>query len=330
MRIWTKDELNMYLNTQRKPPDLGPESFGISDSIVVSGSSIATKKCAAEALTHRLRFAWKSYAAIRPQLQMFDQPLRLRLQLLDAVVLPSLMLGLQRVWLCRPERGRIRAFQRTVVARCIRLFPRPDETWEQFFRRRERVTTKWITVAPRGRWGQLQRYRFLTFFGHAARLSDDHLLGDVLRWRSDSWWRDYKSRHAKRGGAAGRRPANMGNAMQTESRIQDLYAEYILQPTGQAMLESFRGQPRYSLLERPGFPQRSIQKVVAMGCFIFDITDGAQEEPYGGADRSRGFRVIATRCCSESKRACTAPLLHRPAKRDDTCGRGQIRSDCFF
>lgn len=125
---------------------------------------------------------------------MFGQPWRMRLQLLDAVVLPSLLWGVKTLWLCRPERSRIRAFQRTVVARCIRFFSRPSETREQFFRRRERVTTKWIRFASRGQWDQLQKYRFLTFYGHAMRLSDDHLLGDVLRWRSDAWWKEYRSR----------------------------------------------------------------------------------------------------------------------------------------
>lgn len=118
--------------------------------------------------------------------RVYGQPLRMRLQLLDAVVLPSLLWGLETLWLCRPERSRIRAFQRTAVARCIRFFARPSETREQFFRCRERVTTKWICFARRGQWNQLQRYRFLNLYGHAMRSSDEHLLGEVLCWRSDA------------------------------------------------------------------------------------------------------------------------------------------------
>lgn len=78
---------------------------------------------------------------------------------------------------------------------CELLFARLSETREEFCGRRERITTKWIRFATRGHWGQLQRYRFLNFYGRAMRLSDEHLLGEVLRWCSDTWWKDYRDRH---------------------------------------------------------------------------------------------------------------------------------------
>lgn len=249
------------------------------------GSSISAKGSASDAISHRLKCAWKAYTGMRPQLQVFGQPLRMRLQLLDAVVLPSLLWGLETLWLCRPERGRIRAFERTVVARCIRFFVRPSETREQFCRRRVRVTTKWIRVAMRGQWDQLQRYRFLNYYGHAMRLSDEHLLGEVSRWRSDAWWREYRSRHAKWGGAAGRRPADLGNALQNESHIQSMYQEYLRQPSGVGMLEVLGGHREMSSWGDLALHRGEYRKFAQWTAFTYDITDEGRPEQHGREGR---------------------------------------------
>lgn len=160
MRVWDQDEMDMFIGTRRKPLERGPGAFGVSDSVVVLGSSISVENTATDALTHRHKCAWKAYAGIRPQLQMFEHPLCMRLQWLDVVVLLALLWGLEGIWLCRPERSRIRGFKRTVVARCIRFLSRPAEPCEQFFKRRERVRTKWICLATHGHLDQLQRYFF--------------------------------------------------------------------------------------------------------------------------------------------------------------------------
>lgn len=203
MRIWDKDEMRAFTLDGRRRQERGAGEFIASESVVVLGSCISSSGSASEAVTHRLRSAWRAYAGIRPQLQVHSQPLRLRLQLLNAVVLPSLRWGLETVWFCRPDRS------------CLRIFAKSTEPRDEFFRRRERVTSRWIKFAARGHWDQLQRYRFLNFYGHAIRLSEDHLLRDVLRWRSDAWWKNYREAHAKLGGAAGRRATDLGNATQT-------------------------------------------------------------------------------------------------------------------
>lgn len=147
------------------------------------------------------------------------------------------------------------------------------------------MTTKWICLATRGHWDQLQRYRFVSFFGHAFRLSDDHLLGDMLRWRSDAWCRDYRNPHAKWGGAAGRRPADLGNAMQTESRIQDLYSECLRRPAGEGMLEILEGNRDRSSWSALAFQREEYRTFAKWAAFVFDIADEARAEQHGGADR---------------------------------------------
>lgn len=175
----------------------------------------------ATALTHRLRSAWKAYAGTRPQLQVYNQPIRLRLALLDAVVLPSLLWGLESLWLTLPDRGRLHAAQRTIVARCIRIFAKPAEPRDEFLRRGERVVTRWIRHACRGRWDEIQRYRCLNFYGHVVRSSDAHVVERALRWRGVRWGQRYAATHrTKWGGQRGRRPADQGSAVLTEGRIQ--------------------------------------------------------------------------------------------------------------
>lgn len=74
MRVWDRAEMHMFLDTRRRPPERGLGAFGVSASVVVLGSAISVNNPAADAVTHRLECAWKAYAGIRPQLQMFGHP----------------------------------------------------------------------------------------------------------------------------------------------------------------------------------------------------------------------------------------------------------------
>lgn len=152
--------------------------MGFSDAITVLGSFVSVADPTSTAVSHRLRSA-----CIHQQLQVDSQPVRLRLALLEAVVLPSLLWGLESLWVTLPDRGRLRAVQRTMVARCVRIFARPAEPREEFLRRRERIVTRWIKHACRGRWDENQSYRCLNLFGHVVRSSEDQLVERALRWR---------------------------------------------------------------------------------------------------------------------------------------------------
>lgn len=81
--------------------------------------------------------------------------------------------------------------------------------------------TRWI------KWDEIQRYRCLIFFGHIVRSSEDHVVERALRWRGVRRWQRYTARHrTKWGGQQGRRPADQGNAVHTESRIQWDFMRY--------------------------------------------------------------------------------------------------------
>lgn len=220
-RVWQPDELAAFVQHDRRPTHMGTDSMKFSSAVTVLGSSVSIVDSTSVALSHRLRSAWKAYAGIRPQLQIHNQPIRLRLALLDAVVLPSLRSGLESLWLTLPDRSRVRAAQRTMVARCIRIFAGASEPREEFLRRRERVVTRWIRNACRGRWDEIQRYRCLNFYGHIVRPSDAHIVERALRWRGVRWGQRYSTTHrTKWGGQQGRRPADQGNSVLTEGRIQ--------------------------------------------------------------------------------------------------------------
>lgn len=205
------------------------------------GSSASVEDPTSTAVSHRLRSAWKACVGIRPQLQIYAQPVCLRLALLEAVVLPSLLWGLECLWLTLPDIGCLRAVRRTLVARCIRILAKPAQPREEFLRRRERVVTRWIKQACRGRWDEIQRYRCLKFFGHAVRSSDEHVVERALRWCGVRCWQRYTTHHrTKWGGQQGRRPADQGNSVHMESRIQWYFMRYATLPEFSAVRERLK------------------------------------------------------------------------------------------
>lgn len=115
-KVWEHEELESFVRDGIKPPLEGTRAMGFSEAVTVLGSSVSVADPTSTAVSHRLRSAWKAYVGIRPQLQVYSQPVRLRLALLEAVVLPSLLWGLESLWLMLPDRGRLRAVQRTMVA----------------------------------------------------------------------------------------------------------------------------------------------------------------------------------------------------------------------
>lgn len=63
-------------------------------NMVVLGSLVTPKrKSVAVTVTHRLQAAWRAWAGIRPQAITRGAPLAARLQLIEAVVLPSFLCG---------------------------------------------------------------------------------------------------------------------------------------------------------------------------------------------------------------------------------------------
>lgn len=92
-RVWQPEELEAFVLQGIRPPQERPGPIKLFEAITVLGSSVSVADPTSPAVSHRLRSAWKAYVGIRPQLQIHSQPVRLRLALLEAVVLPSLLWG---------------------------------------------------------------------------------------------------------------------------------------------------------------------------------------------------------------------------------------------
>lgn len=99
----------------------------VTDMIVL-GSAINSPPDAWRTLSHRMRAAWKSWAGIRNQIRTQRICLLLRIQLLEGVVLPSLLWGLDTLCLTRPQRDNLTTIQRVMVGRMLKLFQKPRET----------------------------------------------------------------------------------------------------------------------------------------------------------------------------------------------------------
>lgn len=162
-----------------------------------------------QTIAHRLRAAWKAWSGVRNQVRAPRISFDLPAQLLEGVVLPSLLWGMESLSLTRPQRDKLSTIQRVMLGRMLHLFQRPREARDAFFRRRERCISAAIKQHCRAEWGRLQRFRFLTFAGHIQRTTDEHDVRRIVTWRDSRWWETYRSSlPAKRGGQRGRRPAN--------------------------------------------------------------------------------------------------------------------------
>lgn len=76
------------------------------------------------------------------------------------------------------------------------------------------------------------------FFGHVVRSSDAHVVERALRWRGVRWWQRYTANHrTKWGGQQGRRPADQGNSVHTEIRMQWDLNRYAALPVFSAVRE---------------------------------------------------------------------------------------------
>lgn len=111
-------------------------------------------------LLARTRAAWHAYAQVRQQLKQRSVSIRARVQLLDSVVLPWLMWGLESVDLSGLQRRQLGGIQRTVVSHMPMFGRRATETIVHLCNRRQRLTTTAISTKTRGQWSRLKRYRF--------------------------------------------------------------------------------------------------------------------------------------------------------------------------
>lgn len=212
----------------------------VSDFIVL-GSAVNSPPDAWRTLSHRMRATWKSWSGIRNQVRAHRISLHLRAQLLEGAVLPALLWGLETWCLTRPQRDKLSTIHRVMIGRMLKIFQKPKETHCDFFRRRERCRTAAITTHCRAKWGQLQRFRWLTFAGHVQRADDSHDVKRITSWRDSHWWASYRERlPAKRGGQKGRRPADKSLPFRQEVAIRRAMHKLRDRPCGPSIAAALR------------------------------------------------------------------------------------------
>lgn len=130
--------------------------------------------------------------------------------LLDRVILPTALWGLESVPLTTLQGPKLDALHRSLVARSLTILRRPSAGVAEYMRRRERLTTAAISRHSRAKYSDLQRYRVLSFFGHVAHSNPNkHACAQVLLLRSERWWAQYQVQYtSKTGGQPGRRQAH--------------------------------------------------------------------------------------------------------------------------
>lgn len=182
------------------------------------GSEVSFNPTQPEALPARLKRVWHKFSLIRAQLQLRAAPLRARVQLLDAVLLPTMLHDMETVYTTTTMRRKVDATQRTLVGRILLVLRKPAEDLQAYVRRRERQITLTTQKYARGVWSQLWRYRQMTFLGHVVRLRPyEHLAASVQQWRGSRWWTIYRrTLPPGTGWTPSRRPAGLGRPLQHE------------------------------------------------------------------------------------------------------------------
>lgn len=195
-RLWSAAELRKYEASGLRPhPDQGAEHMKVVTEMTVLGSVVTKEHEPSVPLAARLKAAWLKYSKVRVQLQHRYTPLALRVKLMDSILTPTVLWGLETVRLPKTQRRTIDAFQRHVMARMVLVARKASESMEVFMRRRERVVTTTVKKHSRGIWGQIQQYRLFTSHGHLARSqSACHMSAQSLMWRGPRWWSVYRQR----------------------------------------------------------------------------------------------------------------------------------------
>lgn len=177
---------------------------------------------------------------VRPQAIQRVVPLRSRLELLNAVVKPSLLWGFESLSLTKPQRRQLTAVQRSMVKKTLLLLRRPAEAPNAYFRRRERLVTHIIKTCMRASWGDVQRYRHFTFLGHVMSMSPDRYARKTAEWRDLEWWGQYGSHPLNVQTASADRRRKRGNIpCRPERGIAEAFQAWLQSPTAVGMLEKF-------------------------------------------------------------------------------------------
>lgn len=127
--------------------------------MTILGSQLSTARLQRSALQARERAAWHTWSQARHQLKYKLVPVSLRMRMLDAVILPTVMWGLETIVLTQADRRKLDGMQRAMIQRMQQVPQRPKYSQREMCRGRERLCSAALRTWARGEWGRLQRYR---------------------------------------------------------------------------------------------------------------------------------------------------------------------------
>ena len=192
-------EVNQHINHRKSAAMSWPcnegriptKSGGIPkvSSFLVLGVLISWTLDPTRELLHRINMGWKAFYKCKDQLLQTWTDLRKRVALLDSVVMATIFWGLNTTPLRQALRKKLDVLQREMLRRMMRLPRRPGESWVDFYTRGCRAAKAFCQDNKISSWSDRLRFRYLSWFGHVARMSDDRLAKRTTFWRGLDWWR---------------------------------------------------------------------------------------------------------------------------------------------
>lgn len=122
--MWSDEELAAYVAEAGRGFRSSSPAVPQGQQTTVLGSTVSVD----EPARAPQRAAWLSFSKSQPQLRQRSATLGARVRLLDAVVMPCCMWGLESVDLCAEKRRQLDATQRSMIGRMLHVFKRPAET----------------------------------------------------------------------------------------------------------------------------------------------------------------------------------------------------------
>jgi hypothetical protein len=156
--------------TEAEKINLGAKSIPIVGALVVLGQEISFKKDSMHSFQHRLRQAWKTAHANATLLRSTTTSHGDRIRLLQALVKPSLLYGVETWKLTPALLSKIIATERAFSRWCLRLNGRADTTGDD-----ERDTANWI------QW-QTDSARRIAKTSHKQKIERWHVTALRLHW----------------------------------------------------------------------------------------------------------------------------------------------------